>query len=166
MILRSVLFPLPFAFVWMALTQQTDLVSFALGYVIAFAISLLITTGDERRLVRINYIPRRVGALLRYSFILSRDIFMAGIDVSLRVMGFRPIDRSGIIAVEVKDQSALMAALSAHSITITPGELVVEFDEQAGVMYVHCLDVERSLPKAAAEQEERLKLFKRILDRD
>lgn len=166
MMIRNLLFPLPFALVWMVLVKEFDIVSFMIGYSLAFGISLLITDDERQESIRLKHIPRRVFALIVYLLILTRDIFMAGVDVSLRVMGFRPITQSGIIAVETMDDSELIAGLSGHSITITPGELVIEFDQEQKVMYVHCLDVKRSEPVAQAGQEARLKLFKRILDRD
>ena len=37
----------------------------------------------------------------------------------------------------------MATALSAHAVSLTPGELVVEIDDE-GVMYTHCLDASRA----------------------
>ena len=56
------------------------------------------------------------------------------------------------------------SAFSAHGITITPGELVIDFDGSRA-MYVHCLDVEASAASAPGAQAKRLKLLRRIAGR-
>ena len=62
----------------------------------------------------------------------------------------------------MSDENDVIAAFSAHGITITPGELVVDFDG-ARTMFVHCLDVEASAQSAPAAQAKRLQLLRRIL---
>lgn len=57
-----------------------------------------------------------------------------------------------------------MAALSAHGITVAPGELVVDF-EDSHIMLVHCLDAEEAAKSIFEAQARRLRLFERILGR-
>jgi multicomponent Na+:H+ antiporter subunit E len=66
------------------------------------------------------------------------------------------------VPTQDETHSASIAALSAHAITITPGELVVDFDG-AKVMYVHCLDTEATSKTADPAQAARLKLLRRVL---
>jgi multicomponent Na+:H+ antiporter subunit E len=53
--------------------------------------------------------------------------------------------------------------LSAHAITLTPGELVLGIDDQ-GVLYVHCLDVTQSAAYAAEAQQLRQELLSKIFE--
>jgi multicomponent Na+:H+ antiporter subunit E len=163
-LLQYMLIPLPMAVIWVILTDQVSLTSLVIGYIIGVGITSLLSRGKHID-IQPAKLPGEITVLVTYSFSLARDVFLSGVDVALRVIGVRPT-RTGIIAVSVQDDSDIIAGLSAHSITITPGELVVDFDESRRIMYVHCLDVEMSMPKLDSDQAERLDKFKRILGRD
>lgn len=60
--------------------------------------------------------------------------------------------KSGIIAIPSTSESELGRALSAHAISLPPGELFVEMDEN-GTMYIHSLDVDLTEKQAGAAQE-------------
>jgi multicomponent Na+:H+ antiporter subunit E len=70
--------------------------------------------------------------------------------------------RQGIIAIPAETSSDLGRALSAHAITVTPGEMVVEMDEE-GTMYTHCLDATAAAETAVAHQRQRRAMLERIL---
>lgn len=151
--------------VWMIVTNRLTLESFAVGLIIGLVSVLLVRPKDVNlRLVRL---PRQIFYLIVYMATLFWDILLSGLDVARRVVSKDMRLNTGIIAVETQDetQNGLIAALSANVITLTPGELVVELDDQH-TMYVHCLDVSTSVKKADGQQTQRLKLFKRILGRD
>lgn len=149
--------------VWMLITGRVSLESFAVGAVVGFAITLL---SPERLTFRLNRLPGQMIAFVIYLLVLARDILLSGVDVARRVLSPTMPLNLGIIAVDTGDESnsALIAALSADVITLTPGELVVEVENKR-VMYVHCLDVETSAKHVQAQQAVRLQLFKRILGR-
>jgi multicomponent Na+:H+ antiporter subunit E len=152
------------ALVWMVVTGRFGIESFAVGLVLGFALVLL----SPLRLPRIRYarVPSQLVALLMYLLTLARDIIRSGADVARRVLSPQMPLRPGIIAVDTQDQtrSPLITAMSADVITLTPGELVVDI-EQNHILYVHCLDVEASLASADRQQAARLRLFNRILGR-
>ncbi len=160
-IIRVILLALLPAIGWMILTQQVNLEGFALGYGIGLilAVSFL-----RRRSPRFDAfrLPFQFVAALIYLLILLWDIFVSAIDVFLRVFGIRPIN-PGIVRMEIGDSRSLIAGLSAHGITITPGQLVVDFDEQNHILYVHCLDIDDADNILRNQQERRLKLLKRIV---
>ncbi len=52
--------------------------------------------------------------------------------------GYRP--RGAIIGVPLRVRTDLNLALTAESISLVPGTLIVEVDREAGVLYVHVLD--------------------------
>lgn len=164
MVIQYILLAIPLALAWVLLTDQLNPAGVLIGLLLGL-ISAYLVVGRYRLNLDTRQIPEKIIYLSLYTLILTRDIFLAGIDVSLRVLGVRPL-RPGIIAVPTQDEqrSEVTAGLSAHGITITPGSLVVDFDGSE-TMYVHCLDAEAFAPVLDEQQAQRLAIFKRILGR-
>lgn len=164
MIVNAIL-AVPLGVIWMVVTSSINPGSFLVGFLVGFAILLCIKTQK----VEINYqkLPKQMVALAIYTVTLLRDIFMSSIDVAKRVLDPDLPLNAGIITVPTQDEneSEFTAAFSAHGITITPGELVVDF-EGTHAMYVHCLDVNASSQNADAAQTKRLKLLNQIMGKD
>jgi len=161
------------AILWVMLTNVVSIDSFLIGYVVGITLSWLLAQGQVLPPLGGKNIPGRILAIFIYLLQLSRDIFLSGVDVMLRVMGVRPT-RPGIIAVPVQHPAQeddelvreVIAGLSAASITITPGELVVDYSDDGEIMYVHVLDIETAGPTLDPEQTERMKVFRKVLGRD
>lgn len=147
---------------WMMLTQQVNLEGFTLGYLIGVVLTILMLRRTNRSFDPVR-LPARFVAALFYTVILLWDIFVSGIDVLLRVIGVYPVN-PGIVQVAVGDPRALIAAMSAHSITITPGQLVVDFNDQEHTLFVHCLNVDDCVGKLQSQQIRRLELLRRIVE--
>ncbi len=160
-----VFLPIPLAIIWVILVDQVTIESFLIGYIISVALALRIAANEDIRF-SIAKLPTQAISLIIYCLLMFWNIFLSGIDVMLRVLSVRPY-RPGIIAVPVQDsdEDPIVAGGSAHSITITPGQLVVDFDG-AKTMYVHCLDAEESAQTLDSDQTMRLKWIKRILGDD
>jgi multicomponent Na+:H+ antiporter subunit E len=161
----TLLFAVPMASIWMITTSSLNPGSFLVGFALSFAILLML----KLEKVEINYrrLPDQLVALVIYTLTLGRDIWMSSVDVAKRVLNPNLPMNPGIITVYTQDEepSDFTAAFSAHGITITPGELVVDFDG-SHTMYVHCLDTEASSNNAPAAQSKRLKLLRRIVGKD
>jgi multicomponent Na+:H+ antiporter subunit E len=164
LMLEALILAVPFAVAWMFVTSQLSLGSFVVGLVLGFAVMLLLKSSQTKLSVR--QLPDQLWALLIYSVTLCRDIWLSSVDVAKRVLNPDLPMNPGILAVPTQDpnESEAISAFSAHGITITPGELVVDF-EGKHIMYVHCLDVEASSQSAHIAQTKRLKLLNRILGR-
>lgn len=155
------LLSIPLAFVWMILTNTMDVGGFVVGYLLGGALLLLM--GQQQVKINHKQLPDQIAALGIYLVTLARDVWLSSVDVARRVLDPNlPLD-SGIISVHTldKDENEVTAAVSAHGITLTPGELVVEFDG-GKTMYVHCLDVHASCKSAPGAQVKRLALIHRI----
>lgn len=148
---------------WMILTAQLSVEGWAVGAVLGF-VMLIAVRGRQGVNVRPLELPQRVVWLIVYLIVLERDIIVASIDVTLRILGVRKVD-SGIIRVDVGDERREVAALTAHDITITPGQLVVDFDHVGDErhVYVHCLSVTDSQDTLESDQTRRMRFFRRIL---
>jgi multicomponent Na+:H+ antiporter subunit E len=60
--------------------------------------------------------------------------------VALVVTGLRPLRRPGIVAVPVGERTRAGVAATALAVTLSPGEVFVDLDEERGVMLIHVLD--------------------------
>ncbi len=162
-ILTYLLLALPMGLVWMVLTNIISLESYLLGYFIGVLV-LVLAIRDELLTFNVTKFPQRLIVFMIYSIFMVWQIIVAGWDVTLRIFGIRPI-RAGIIAVNIQDVqgSEFISGASAHSITITPGEMVVEYDKDRNVMYVHCIDIEESQKTLDSDQSSRLQSLKRII---
>ncbi|WP_346535820.1 Na+/H+ antiporter subunit E [Micromonospora sp. DPT] len=66
--------------------------------------------------------------------------------------GYRP--RGAIIGVRLRVRTDLNLALTAELISLVPGTLILETDRDAGVLYVHVLDVRR--PEDLSDSRDRI----------
>ena len=155
----------PMAFIWMMLTSQINWQSFFGGYAISLVFLILFKPGQGH--VNWRRLPGQIVALFYYLLILYVDIFLSGLDIARRVLSRDMRLNPGVVAVPVQDpeKSLLISALSADAISLTPGELVTEIEDNS-ILYVHTLDVEYTATHAAAQQAERLRLLNKILGKN
>lgn len=163
--LKGLVFAIPIAFVWMALSAQWSPGGFLVGYVVANVVLQLV--GVNRMELQWRKLPMQFAALVVYAVRVGIDIVLCGLDGARRFIDPALPINPGIIAVSTQDESGseALAALSAHAITITVGELVVEFEGNK-TLYVHCLDVDKSGPRLEMEQSRRLSLLRKVLGHD
>ncbi|MCS6836471.1 MAG: Na+/H+ antiporter subunit E [Anaerolineae bacterium] len=163
----------PLALVWMLLTSQWTWQSAIVGYIFGVGVMVLIVTnvrtqGQPLRHVSLARLPLSLWAFLVYVVRLFLDILSSGVDVALRIIPAKMRIQPTFHRVPVQDESAVLAALSAQAITITPGSLVVDFEEDEGqcIMIVHVLDgstwTQESLTQ---DQRERVRSLCRIMGR-
>jgi len=146
--------------VYLALTANFELSNIALGVVVAAAVAALLR--PARQPLGLQSLPGALWALAQYIVILLKDMIVSGLQVAHIVLSPALPIKPGIIAIPSGTDSELATALSAHSITVTPGALVVEISDD-GMMYTHVLDVTQSEAARLSAQERRRKLFSRML---
>lgn len=122
---------------YLLLTWNFELTNIVLGVLLGVGIALLIR--PDRGDFNIKRLPVAIYASIRYLVIIFYDLLVSGIQVAGIVLRPSLPVQPGIIAIPSGTDSELATALSAHAITLTPGELVVEIGEH-GVMYTHTLD--------------------------
>ncbi len=157
----TLLMALPMAILWMVVTANVSPGSFGVGALLGVAILLLI---GSRPAVQGRKLSDQSVAFVVYTLTLALDIVKCSIGVAKCVLRPEMCINPGILAVATQDASEndVIAAFSAHGITITPGELVVDFDG-GRTMFVHCLDVVASAAGADGAQAKRLALLQRVL---
>lgn len=153
----------PFVFfltlTYLMLTSNFEWLNIIVGILIAIGITLLLR--PRLKVFSWRETPQAIVALLRYLVILAYDIVSGGVMVARLALSRHPDLKSAIIAIPSECTSELATALSAHAISIAPGELVVEIDDN-GVMYTHVLDDSHSPEYKEQAQTLRRDLLQRI----
>jgi multicomponent Na+:H+ antiporter subunit E len=145
---------------YLALTASLELGNLVLGALVAAVVAALLR--PVRQPTGLQPLPGALWALAKYVIIMLWELIVSGLQVAHIVLSPSLPIKPGIIAIPSGSDSELATALSAHSITVTPGELVVEISDD-GVMYTHVLDVTISEAARLNAQEQRRGLLSKIL---
>ncbi|MDK3161422.1 Na+/H+ antiporter subunit E [Kamptonema cortianum] len=159
------LYALPQMMLFVVLSDQWSPGGFIVGYVVGLMVSLLVGARASR--IRWQRLPSQLFWLVVYIVQLFVDILISSVDVARKVLDPRLPINPGTVVVPTQDpkDSAIIAALSAHAITVTPGEMVEGFIEGDGEtrMIIHTLDIDETQRSAAEKQAKRLELLRRIV---
>jgi multicomponent Na+:H+ antiporter subunit E len=145
---------------YLAITGNLQFSNMVLGGIVATLAIVLLRPQPGRFTLR--RLPVALLASIRYLVILIADIISSGIAVARVVLNPALPIRPGIIAIPSGCESELATALSAHALSVTPGELVIGIDEQ-GVLYTHCLDATHAADYIAQAQAMRRNLLSKII---
>jgi multicomponent Na+:H+ antiporter subunit E len=147
--------------VYLALTMNLAINNIVVALLVGVGVALFIK--PERTHVPLSRLPRGIVTFFVYVALLILDVIRSGINVARIVLDPRLPIRPGIVAIRSGSKTELGTALSAHAITITPGEMVIEIGDD-GTMYTHCLDAVSSGPGADAAQAKRREMLEKIFD--
>jgi multicomponent Na+:H+ antiporter subunit E len=146
--------------IYLALTANLEVGNILTGGLIAFGIALLLRPGASP--IGVRRLPGALLAVLQYMGLLMIELIGSGLQVARIVLSPSLPIRPGIVAIPSGTDSELATALSAHAISVTPGELVVEIGAD-GVMYTHCLDAAQAAEARQTAQRQRRDLLCRII---
>ena len=146
--------------VYLALTANLELSNLILGLLIAMGLTLLLR--PPRGEFEMRRLPAAALALARYLFIIVLNAIKSGLVMARLVLDPALPLKQGIIAIPSGCDSELATALSAHAITLAPGEMVIEIGED-GVMYTHALDATQAAEYVAEAQQLRRELLRKII---
>jgi multicomponent Na+:H+ antiporter subunit E len=152
----------PLFIVYLALTGNVQPANLVVGVLVAVGISLL-RPKMNLPLITLKRLPQFLWAGIRYIFVVAGDVIRGGISTARIVLDPNLPLNPGIIAIPSGTRSELGTALSAHSISLSPGEMVVAIDDE-GVMYTHCLNVDDSEKMVAKAQKLRKNLLSRMFE--
>ncbi len=159
---QKIAYSLLIGLVWVAVTGEVSLDGLFVGFIVGLlTLALLHRVGVD--------LPKRISAgqpiaLLIYTAGILWNGLISSFQVVRMVLSPKIELKTGIVALPSGDKSEeqQLAALSAHGINMTPGQLVIDFDDE-GTLYIHCLDLEASRPTLESDQARRLGLLRRIL---
>ena len=166
---KAMVMALPLAIGWTIYTAKPTPGNFLLAYVLSLVV--LLATGQRGEGFRLRNAPVQLYNLVAYVLFLAFEVLVSGVKVALIVIAPELRISPGNTELSTFDESKneLISAVSAHGITITPGELVVDFKgsgEEGATMIVHSLNVEVSAKRLERDQQARLKRIKGILGYD
>ena len=169
LLLKRLILSLPLAIGWTIYTAQPTPGNFLLGYV--FSLVVLVGTGVRGDSFILRNAPKQLFNLVAYIFLLAKEVLVSGLQVARIILSPSLSIRPGLLTVNTQDatESQVISAVSAHGITITPGELVVDFEETAEdgmLMIVHSLNIADSSQYLDSHQSIRLRRIKGILGYD
>lgn len=144
------------ALVYLALTSNLELSNIVVALLLATGVVVLVR--PTPRPTELRRFGRSMVALARYIVNLIHDLTVSGIQVARIVLSPSLPIRPGIIAIPAETETDLGLALITHAVTLTPGELVIEIDDDH-LMYTHALDATR----AEAHVKEALELQHELL---
>ena len=126
--------------IWLGLSSPVDLQHILVGILVAGFVAFI--TGDL--FVKGIHIFKDVSCYLWFLYYIPVFIWeciKANIDVAWRVIHpNRPIN-PGIVKVKTSLKTDTALTFLANSITLTPGTLSVDIDQEGGFLYVHWIDV-------------------------
>lgn len=86
-------------------------------------------------------IGQKAGALLRLAGYLFIDTAQGVWTVSVIVLGLRPLDCSGIVAIPIGERTATGVTVTAWATTLSPGSVLIDVDWKQRVILFHFIDV-------------------------
>jgi len=118
--------------------QPQDLLTgagFAAGVILLFRRHLF-----GRKLKPLNGLWQRLVAFFPFAFMVGVDIAQGIWTVMAIVLGLRPLDRSGIVAVPIGERTENGVAVTIWAITLSPGSVLIDVDWEREVMLFHFID--------------------------
>ncbi|MFO8184174.1 MAG: Na+/H+ antiporter subunit E [Candidatus Aegiribacteria sp.] len=135
--------------IWMFLTLRLHPQEIILGIVLSVIISFATAgafTGNLLKLARL----RRLIAAADYVFFFLGQMFMANIDVFIRVVKPKVRVDPGIVRASLPLKSPRARSMVANSITLTPGTLTVEMSGDS--IFVHWISLPEGDPAGKTQK--------------
>lgn len=142
--------------VYVLMLVTADPVDMATGVVIAALVLL-----GLRRFLRADRggawsageLPRRLAALPGFAAVVALDTMRGTWDVALVVLKVRPLPPSGLVEIPFDGRTPAGAVVTGLTATISPGEVLIDIDEERSMIVMHVLDA--SDPDAVRDKHRR-----------
>jgi len=148
--------------IWSFLTWPLDFQHLLIGILVCGLVSFL--TGDM--FVKRPHAFKRLSRYIWFIYYIPLFIWeciKANIDVAYRVAHPDLPINPGIVKVKTTLKSETGLTFLANSITLTPGTMSVDIDQEGGYLYIHWIDVkDKDIDKAT---ERIVKIFEDVLRR-
>ena len=108
-------------------------------------VSILVAAAAGGLFVKRPHLLRHPMRYLYFVFgyipLLVWEVLKANFDVAYRVLNPRLPIRPGIVRIRTRLRSETGLTFLANSITLTPGTMTVDIDQDEGILYIHWIDV-------------------------
>lgn len=124
--------------IWILLNNQFQIEVMIIGVILSFVISIIMGS----RITVFNELKFSLGSVLYtiwYLFVFLAELVKSNLDVARRVLTPSLPINPGIIKTKTVLKSKMGRMILANSITLTPGTLTVDIEDD--ILYIHCIDV-------------------------
>lgn len=133
------------------------LIGLAVGFPIAFVFRRMYSTT-----VPLGTVLGAVPAAVVYVVLFVKEVVIANLDVAYRVLSPAMPIRPAVIRLPLRVEKDIAITTIANSITLTPGTLTMDYDEDRNALYVHslyCEDPEDVTAPIRAWEDYALRIF-------
>jgi len=125
-------------FIWVMINNQFQIEVMIIGVILSLLISIVMGS----RLIVFNELKFSFGSVfytIWYLFVFLTELVKSNLDVARRVLTPSLPINPGIIKTKTVLKSKMGRMILANSITLTPGTLTVDIEDD--ILYIHCIDV-------------------------
>ena len=125
-------------FVWIMVNNHFQLEEFVIGVILSLLISVIMGS----RLTVFNELKFSFGSVfytIWYLVVFITELVKSNIDVAIRVLTPSLPINPGIVKTKTILKSKMGRMILANSITLTPGTLTVDIEDD--ILFIHCIDV-------------------------
>jgi multicomponent Na+:H+ antiporter subunit E len=122
--------------VWVLLWGKLSAANILSGLLVAVVITVLLplpVVPVEGRLHPLS--------LMRLLVVVAYELLLSSLQVAWLAIKPGPPPRSAVVRTQLAIKSDLVLALAVNIITLIPGSMVLEIDQERRLLYVHVLDV-------------------------
>jgi multicomponent Na+:H+ antiporter subunit E len=120
---------------WGAITGLFSLGNLAVGFVLGYLIIAFTLTGEERFAKYVRKVPR-FGLFIGYFF---KALVMSNLRVAYDVLTPTHLMKPAVIRMPLEARTPGEITVLANLISLTPGTLSLDVDEDANILYVHVM---------------------------
>ena len=144
---------------WMLLNSSIDIQTIGVGIVVSLFVSFAICSKCEV-FTDVNLSPKGIVYFFAYFFVFLVALIRSNFDVAKRVISPSLPINPGIVEVETKLKSKIGRLVLANSITLTPGTLSIEIEDNK--LFIHWINVTGADKENATK--EIVKTFEKYLE--
>ena len=126
------------AFVWLFLSAELNSKNFIFGFVVCYFVLWV----AFRKSANSTYFQRGP-AMLTLTIFFIKEVVLSGFEVAWDVVFSGKDIQPGIISIKTEVTSDLELVSLSGLITLTPGNLVLEYEEEKKLLYVHLINANK-----------------------
>lgn len=137
--MTGLVFNLMLMLAWSAITGLFSLGNLAVGFVLGYA-TIAFALSDEPAFA--DY-QRKIPRLLSFIVFFFKALVQSNLRVAYDVLTPTHLMKPAVISMPLRANTAGEITVLANVITLTPGTLSLDIDEQAGVLYIHVMYLDK-----------------------
>jgi multicomponent Na+:H+ antiporter subunit E len=142
--------------VWVLLWGKVSAANIIGGLVVAVLVTVLLPLPVVPVEGRVHPL-----SLVRLVFVVAYQLVLSSLQVAWLAIKPGPAPRSAVLRARLAIKSDLVLALAVNIITLIPGSMVLEIDQERRLIYVHVIDVGND--KAVARFYRQVEQMERLL---